>query len=52
MHYKVHDSKRGKVFGTLDQASAYRNYLIKSKGIVVCITETKAKVTHKYILGE
>ena len=51
MNYKVHDSKRGKVFETLEEASAYRNEIIQKTRIVVCITETKAKVTHRYELN-
>lgn len=48
MNYKVHDSKRGKVFATLKEANAYANEMIRKTGAVFLVTETKAKVTHEY----
>jgi hypothetical protein len=49
MHYLVHDhTKRGKVFATLEEANAYRNFLIQTTKIVYAITETKRQVTHIY----
>lgn len=49
MHYLVHDNtKRGKVFATLEEANAYRNFLIQKTKIVCAITETKRQATHIY----
>lgn len=51
MNYLVHDhTKRGKVFATLEEANAYRNFLIQATRIVYTITETKRQVTHIYTL--
>lgn len=50
MNYKVHDSKRGKVFATLEEANAYRNEIIHKTGYVYAISETKAAVTYVYNL--
>ena len=47
MHYLVHDhTKRGKVFATLEEANAYRNFLIQTLKIVYAISETKRQITH------
>ena len=52
MNYLVHDNtKRGKVFATLQEASAYRSDVIKVTGRVYLITETKRQVTHIYKIG-
>lgn len=48
MNYKVHDSKTGKVFGSLKEASAYAEEIRKKTRIIVAITETKASATHTY----
>lgn len=48
MNYKVHDSKRGKVFATLKEANAYANEILRKTGYVLLVTETKANVTHEY----
>lgn len=48
MNYKVHDSKRGKVFATLEEANGYANDVARKTGYVLLVTETKAKVTHTY----
>lgn len=49
MHYLVHDhTKRGKVFGTLEEANKYRSDVINQTGRVYLITETKRAVTHVY----
>ena len=48
MNYKVHDTKRGKVFETLKEAQAYANEIEDRTHVIVAITETRAKVTHIY----
>ena len=49
MNYLVNDhTKRGKVFATLQEASAYRGDVIQQTGRVYAITETKRQVTHIY----
>lgn len=48
MNYLVHDSKRGKVFATLAEASAYARDHQKATGDFVAVTETNRKVTHIY----
>jgi len=51
MNYKVHYGKRGKVFATLAEASAYANEIMRRFGVIVAVTETKARATHIYELG-
>lgn len=48
MNYLVHDSKRGKVFATLDEASRYAEEHRKATGEIIAVTKTTRKVTHKY----
>ena len=47
MNYLVH-YKRGLVFATLEEASAFCDEVMRKTGYVLCITETKRKVTHIY----
>ena len=46
MTYKVWDSKRGHIFATEAEARAYCNHLLKTRGIIVLMTESQAKATH------
>ena len=48
-NYLVQDyTKRGKVFATLEEASAYREDLAKQIRIIYAVIRTKRKVTHTY----
>lgn len=47
-HYLVQDSKRGKVFKTLKEASGYSNLFFKKTGEMVAVVETGRKVTHTF----
>ena len=46
MTYKVWDTKRGHIFATEAEARAYCNHLLKTRGIIVLMTESQAKATH------
>ena len=46
MAYKVHDTKRGHIFATLKEASAYADYLRRKTRVIVLVTECRAKATH------
>lgn len=48
MNYVVHDSKCGKVFGTLEEACAYAEEIRQKTGYIVSIEETKRKISHVY----
>lgn len=47
-NYLVHDSQRGKVFATLEEAQAYHDYFFKKTRQIVCISRTRRKVTHTF----
>lgn len=46
-HYLVH----GKVFKTIEEASCYADDYLKSTRVVMCVTATDRKVTHRYKLS-
>ncbi len=46
MSFKVHDTKRGHIFATLDEARAYAAQIVQARGVFVAVTENKAKPTH------
>lgn len=46
-HYLVH----GKVFKTIEEASCYADDYLKSTRVVLCVTATERKVTHRYRLS-
>lgn len=48
MNYLVQDSKRGKVFATLEEAAGYAAEIRKATGEFVAVTETRRKVTHTF----
>lgn len=49
MNYLVEDhTKQGKVFATLEEATAYANYCIRNSGYVLRVIETDREVTHTY----
>lgn len=50
MSYKVHDTKRGHIFATLDEARAYAAEVVRVCGVFVAVTESRAKPTHIYEL--
>lgn len=52
MNYKVECSRRGKVFGTLEEAIACANEILEAVNIMVSIVETEEKVTHIYELNK
>lgn len=47
-NYLVHDTKTGKVFGTLAEAAAYAEEYRKKTRVILCITETTRKVSHVF----
>ena len=50
-NYKVHSGGRGKVFATLEEATAYANEILRVHRELVAVTETRAAVTHIYRLS-
>lgn len=46
MNYLVQDSKRGKVFATLEEAAGYAADIRKATGEIVAVVETARQVTH------
>ncbi len=46
--YTVWDSKRGKTFATVGEASAYAEEHRKKTGEILTVTQTKRKATHEY----
>lgn len=50
MNYKVFDSEKGKVFGTLKEAVAYADEIAEKFNVFVEIRETSAAVTHVYMM--
>ena len=46
MNYLVQDSKRGKVFATLEEASAHAQDILRTTGEFVNVCATRRKVTH------
>lgn len=46
--YTVWDSKRGKTFATVGEASAYAEEHRRKTGEILTITQTKRKATHEY----
>lgn len=53
MNYHVNDhTPRGKVFASLIEASSYAEDYRKATREILCITETKRDVTHRYDLRE
>ena len=49
MSYRVHDSKRGKVFETLQEARSYAADIARTTGDIVAVTECRARATHIYV---
>lgn len=47
-NYLVHDSRRGKVFATPEEAQAYQDYYFRKTRQIVCISRTSRKVTHTF----
>ena len=47
MSYRVHDSKRGKVFETLQEARSYAADIARTTGDIVA--ECRARATHIYV---
>ena len=50
-NYKVHSGGNGKVFATLEEATAYANEILRVHRELVAVTETRAAVTHIYRLS-
>lgn len=52
MNYKVHDTARGHIFATLKEARQFAEDIRRASRVIVAITETRAAVTHTYIIKE
>ena len=48
MNYIVFDSRKGKVFATLSEATAYANEIAHKTGVFVSVEQTSRGVTHTY----
>lgn len=48
MNYKVCDSARGHIFGTLKEACSYAELIRRETGIIIAVISTDKAVTHFY----